>query len=263
MKRCLSIAGSDSGGGAGIQADLKTFTALGVFGMTAVTAVTAQNTVAVAEIHEIPADVVAAQIDAVASDIGIDAAKTGMLLSEGIVVAVAGALRRHRIPHLVVDPVMIAKSGARLLREDALGAFRREVLPLAEVVAPNLPEAGALSGIEVNSEETMREAARRIHAAGPRHVVIKGGHLEGEDVVDLYYDGSRFEEIHGERIRTRSTHGTGCTFAAAVTAHLALGLEPLAAVTRAREFLAEAIRTAPGLGRGAGPLNHLHALRRE
>lgn len=263
MRRCLTIAGSDSGGGAGIQADLKTFAAFGVFGTTAVTAVTAQNTVEVTGLVEIPPDLVVAQIDAVAGDIGIDAAKTGMLSSSAIVLAVADAVAHHRIPNLVVDPVMVAKSGARLLRADAIEALRERLLPLAEIVTPNLPEAGVLAGIELKNEKGMREAARRIHALGPRAVVIKGGHLEGPDVVDLYYDGRCFEELRGERIDSWSTHGTGCTFAAALASGLALGSRPLDAVRRAKDYVAGAIRAAPRLGRGAGPLNHFHNLRRE
>ncbi|MCZ6695143.1 MAG: bifunctional hydroxymethylpyrimidine kinase/phosphomethylpyrimidine kinase [Acidobacteria bacterium] len=263
MRRCLTIAGSDSGGGAGIQADLKTFAAFGVFGTTAITAVTAQNTVEVTGLVEIPPDLVVAQIDAVAGDIGIDAAKTGMLSSGAIVLAVADAVAHHRIPNLVVDPVMVAKSGARLLRADAIEALRERLLPLAEIVTPNLPEAGVLAGIELKNEKGMREAARLIHALGPRAVVIKGGHLEGPDVVDLYYDGRCFEELRGERIDSWSTHGTGCTFAAALASGLALGSRPLDAVRRAKDYVAGAIRAAPRLGRGAGPLNHFHNLRRE
>lgn len=262
MKRCLTIAGSDSGGGAGLQADLKTFAAFGVFGMSAVTAVTAQNTVEVSGVAEIAPDLVAAQIDAVAADIGIDAAKTGMLANSAIVLAVSEAIGRHRIPNLVVDPVMVSKSGARLLREDAVEALVTRLLPLATIVTPNLPEAGVLTGIEPVDEDGMREAARRVHALGPRAVVVKGGHLEGRDAVDLYYDGSRFEVLRGERIDSRSTHGTGCTFAAALASGLALGAGPLDAARRAKEYVAGAIRAAPRLGRGAGPLNHLHVLRR-
>ena len=262
MKRCLTIAGSDSGGGAGLQADLKTFAAFGVFGMSAVTAVTAQNTVAVTGMVEITPDLVAAQIDAVASDIGIDAAKTGMLSGSAVVLAVADVIARHRIPNLVVDPVMVAKSGARLLGEEAIEPLVGRLLPLAEIVTPNLPEACALTGIDVTNEEGMRVAARRIHAFGPRAVVIKGGHLEGPDVLDLYYDGRTFEALRGERIESRSTHGTGCTFAAALAAGLALGNRPLDAVRRAKEYVAGAIRAAPRLGRGSGPLNHLHELLR-
>jgi hydroxymethylpyrimidine/phosphomethylpyrimidine kinase len=259
VRRALTIAGSDSGGGAGIQADLKTFGALGVFGSSAITAVTAQNTVAVTRVQEIAPDVVAAQIDAVAEDIGIDAVKTGMLSSAPIIESVAAALARHRAPHLVVDPVMIAKSGACLLRADALAALASQLLPLAEIVTPNLPEAEALSGHPVDDEEGRREAARRILDMGPRWVVVKGGHAAGPDVVDLCYDGRTFEELRGARVVTRNTHGTGCTFSAAITAYLAHGLSPLDAVSRAKEYVSAALRSAPDIGRGAGPMNHFHA----
>ncbi len=261
MKRALTIAGSDSGGGAGIQADLKTFGALGVFGTTAITAITAQNTLAVTRIQEIAPDIVAAQIDAVAEDIGLDAAKTGMLWSSAIIEAVATALKRHRVPNLVVDPVTVSKTGTRLLKEDALGTLKRLLIPLGEVVTPNLPEAEALSGCPVPDLEGMREAARRIHDLGARHVVIKGGHLEGPNAVDLFYDGKEFQELRAERVETRSTHGTGCTFSAAIAAYLAHGLTPLDAVARAKEFLTAALQAAPGLGKGVGPLNHFHAAR--
>lgn len=262
MKRALTIAGSDSGGGAGVQADLKTFGALGVFGMSAITAVTAQNTVAVTRVQEIAPDMVAAQIEAVAQDIGIDALKTGMLWSAAIVEAVAAALKRLKVQNVVVDPVMMAKSGARLLREDAIAALKKRLLPLAAIVTPNLPEAEVLAGHSVANEEGQREAARRIHDLGPACVVIKGGHADGPNSVDLFYDGQEFQELKGERIVTRSTHGTGCTFSAAITAYLAHGLAPLDAVTRAKEFLTAALRAAPGLGKGAGPLDHFHAFRR-
>ena len=262
MKRCLTIAGSDSGGGAGIQADLKTFGALGVYGTSAVTAVTAQNTLVVSQIQEIRPELVAAQIDAVAEDIGIDAAKTGMLWSAETIRTVAAAVKRHRIPNLVVDPVTIAKTGARLMREDAFAALKADLLPLAEFVTPNLPEAEMLSGMKITDAEGMREAARRTHALGPRRVVIKGGHVEGPNAVDLYYDGKDFQELKEERIKTRSTHGTGCTFSAAIAAYLAHGLTPLDAVARAKEFLTAALRSAPDIGKGVGPLDHFHALRK-
>jgi hydroxymethylpyrimidine/phosphomethylpyrimidine kinase len=259
MKRALTIAGSDSGGGAGIQADLKTFGALGVFGTTAITAVTAQNTLAVTRIQEIDPQMVAAQIDAVAQDVGIDAAKTGMLANSAIIEVVASAVKRHRIPNLVVDPVMVSKSGVRLLREDAVLALKSHLLPLAEIITPNLPEAQTLTGQPIPDAEAMREAARRIHALGPRRVVIKGGHADSPNVVDLYFDGNDFQELKAERIQTRSTHGTGCTFAAAIAAYLAHGLPPLDAVARAKEFVTAALRAAPGIGKGFGPLNHFHA----
>ncbi|MFQ5877954.1 MAG: bifunctional hydroxymethylpyrimidine kinase/phosphomethylpyrimidine kinase [Acidobacteriota bacterium] len=263
MKRCLTIAGSDSGGGAGVQADLKTFGALGVFGMSAITAVTAQNTVRVARIQEMDPEMVASQIDAVAEDIGVDAAKTGMLWSAEIVGAVCDAALRNRIPTLVVDPVTVAKSGATLLREDALSALRSRLLPMAQLVTPNVPEAEILAGGTITDARAMRDAARRIHALGPRCVVIKGGHLEGPEAVDVAFDGRSFELFREARVRTRNTHGAGCTFSAAATAYLALGYPPFEAIARAKRFVTGAIRSAPALGRGAGPLHHFHALDRD
>ncbi len=261
MKRVLTIAGSDSGGGAGIQADLKTFGALGVYGASAVTAVTAQNTLTVSRIQEIDPEVVAAQIDAVAGDIGIDAAKTGMLASAPIIEAVAAALARHRVPNLVIDPVMVSKSGARLLRQDAVAVLKHRLLPLAEIATPNIPEAEVLSGVTIQDAEGMRAAAKAIRDLGARIVVIKGGHAEGPHVVDLYYDGRDFQELKGERIQTRNTHGTGCTFSAAIAAYLAHGLPPLEAVSRAKEYLAGALRQAPDIGHGAGPIDHFFSTR--
>jgi hydroxymethylpyrimidine/phosphomethylpyrimidine kinase len=256
VKRAFTIAGSDSGGGAGIQADLKTFAAYGVYGAAAITAVTAQNTVAVTRIQEIDPDVVAAQIDAVLEDIGADAVKTGMMGSAPILLAVAAALERHRAPNLVVDPVMISKSGAALLRDDAVPVLVSRLLPLADVVTPNLPEAERLTGRRIDSDAARRDAARRIRDLGPRIVVLKGGHDTGPTVVDLVYDGSAFEELRADRVATRSTHGTGCTFSAAIAAGLALGLTARDAIARARAYISAALLAAPGLGRGAGPLGH-------
>ena len=255
--QALTIAGSDSGGGAGIQADLKTFAAFGVYGASAITAITAQNTVGVRAIHEVPVEVVAAEIDAVMEDIGADAVKTGMLSSAGIIDVVADRLRAHGVRSLVVDPVMVAKSGDRLLREDAVHALRERLLPLALVVTPNAPEAGVLSGVEVLDAASAREAARRIHDLGPRVVVVKGGHLEGDTSDDLVWDGRSFEVLTGRRIATRHTHGTGCTFSAAIAAGLALGRTPLEATREARAFLQGAIEHAEPLGHGHGPVNHL------
>jgi hydroxymethylpyrimidine/phosphomethylpyrimidine kinase len=255
--RALTIAGSDSGGGAGIQADLKTFSAMGVYGASAVTAVTAQNTIGVRAIHEIPPDVVAAQIDAVLEDIGTDAAKTGMLSSVAIIEVVADRLRAHSVAALVVDPVMVAKSGDALLRPEAVQALLALILPLAAVVTPNAPEAAVLSGIEVRDAATAREAARRIHDLGPRMVIVKGGHLDGDRSEDLVFDGRTFELLSGRRIETPHTHGTGCTFSAAITAGLARGLAPLEAAREARAFLQGAIEHAEPLGGGHGPVNHL------
>jgi hydroxymethylpyrimidine/phosphomethylpyrimidine kinase len=255
--RALTIAGSDSGGGAGIQADLKTFAALGVYGASAVTAITAQNTTGVRLIHEVPADVVAAQVDAVLSDIGADAVKTGMLFSPAIVEAVAGCLRAHGVTRLVVDPVMVAKGGDRLLREDAIAALRDLLLPIAAVVTPNAPEASVLAGLDVVDARTAREAARRIHALGPRLVIVKGGHLGGERSEDIAFDGTTFDVLSAPRIDTPHTHGTGCTFSAAIAAGLARGASPLDAARAAKAFLQGAIEHAEPLGAGRGPVNHL------
>ncbi len=258
IPRALSIAGSDSGGGAGIQADLKTFSALGVFGMTAITAVTAQNTAEVTGVVELPPDIVGKQIDAVVTDIGVDAAKTGMLSSAPIIEVVAAQIRHHRITRLVIDPVMISKAGAPLLRPEAMTALRRILLPLALVVTPNLHEAGALIEGEVRTIEEMEEAARALADLGPRYIVVKGGHLEGA-AVDVLFDGSRIERLEARRIPTKHTHGTGCVFSAAITAGLARGDDVPAAIYLAKAFIIRAVEEALPLGRGQGPANPMHA----
>ena len=259
VQKALTIAGSDSGGGAGIQADLKTFAALGVYGSSVITAITAQNTVGVTAVHEIPLDVIAAQLDAVLSDIGADAAKTGMLSSAPIIATVAAAVRRHQLARLVVDPVMVAKSGDRLLREDAVAALRAELLPLALVVTPNIPEAEVLAEMTIRDDDDRAEAARRIAAYGPRYVVVKGGHAAG-DPIDLLYDGTTITPIAaGRRVETTNTHGTGCTFAAAITAGLARGLAVEAAVREAKTYLTAALRAAYSIGAGHSPVHHFHA----
>jgi hydroxymethylpyrimidine/phosphomethylpyrimidine kinase len=260
IPRALTVAGSDSGGGAGIQADLKTFAALGVYGMSAITAVTAQNTVEVRAWQALPPGLVGQQIDAVAEDIGVDAAKTGMLANAAVIEAVAAAVRRNAIDRLVVDPVMVAKSGDALLEPQAQSALRERLLPLALVVTPNLPEAAALTGLRpesLASEEGRREAARRLHGLGARWVVVKGGHLEG-DAVDLAFDGRDFRELRRPRVATRNTHGTGCTFSAAIAAHLARGLAVPAALDAAKDFIQWAITRALPLGHGHGPTNHFY-----
>jgi hydroxymethylpyrimidine/phosphomethylpyrimidine kinase len=258
MSVALSIAGSDSGGGAGIQADLKTFSALGVFATSAITALTAQNTQGVTGIYPIPPDMVTAQIDAVAQDFQVAAAKTGMLVSAVIVEAVAQAVARHHLDQLVVDPVMIAKSGARLLDEDAIGALRSRLLPLALIVTPNLPEAEVLLDHPIGPrDEDVLAAARELLALGPRAVVIKGGHRAG-DADDVYCDARSARVLPCERIVTSSTHGTGCTFSAAIAALLARGRSLPEAVAQAKEFVTEAIRNALPLGHGHGPLHHFH-----
>ena len=254
----MTIAGSDSGGGAGIQADLKTLSALGVFGTSTLTAITAQNTVGVTAVHEVPTDVIAAQIDAVITDIGADAVKTGMLSSGAIVETVADAVRRHGIGNLVVDPVMVAKSGDRLLREEAIASICNSLIPLAAVVTPNIPEAEDLTGQAISADDDVRRAAVCIVEMGARSVVIKGGHRSGPPT-DLFYDGERFQEFTTERIPSTNTHGTGCTFASAVAAGLAHGLETPIAVARAKEYVTEAIRASYPIGQGHGPLHHFHA----
>ncbi len=254
--RVLSIAGSDSGGGAGIQADLKTFAALGVYGMTAITAVTVQNTVGVSGYEEVSPKTVGDQIRAVASDIGVDAAKTGMLASAAIVEAVADVVAETRIPNLVVDPVFMSKHGHPLLAEDAVEALKRRLLPLATLVTPNLPEASGLTGDRVESAEDMKEAARAIHGFGPHAVLVKGGHLQATAAADdLFFDGETFEWISAPRIDTQHTHGTGCVLSAAIAAHLASGMALLDAVRGGKVFVTEAIRHSLALGRGIGPVD--------
>jgi hydroxymethylpyrimidine/phosphomethylpyrimidine kinase len=252
----LTVAGSDSGGGAGIQADIKTFHAYGVFGTTALTAITAQNTTGVTAVHPIPLDVVRAQIDAVVDDLRPAAVKSGMLATAPLVNAVADALRAHGLARYVLDPVMVASSGARLLDEDAVGSVAERLVPLAAVVTPNLEEARILTGLAVEGEEGQREAARALVDMGARAALVKGGHGDGPEVVDLLWDGRRERIWRRARIRTTSTHGTGCTLSAGIAAGLARGLDAEESSSRALAYVARAIRTAPGLGRGHGPLNH-------
>jgi hydroxymethylpyrimidine/phosphomethylpyrimidine kinase len=256
MKRALTIAGSDSGAGAGIQADLKTFAAHGVYGTCAITAVTAQNTLGVACWQALEADLVIAQIEAVVSDIGADAVKIGMLATAAIAEAVAASIRALDLPQVVVDPVMVAKGGDRLLSEEAVATIRSELFPLAHVVTPNLPEAEALTGMRIQSVADMLEAARRILRLGPRVVLVKGGHAGGTESTDVCATAAEWFEIRGPRIDTPHTHGTGCTLSSAIAANLALGLPEREAIELAREYLEGAIRHAPGLGAGHGPLNH-------
>ena len=253
----LTIAGSDSGGGAGIQADLKTFGALGVYGTSVLTAITAQNTVSVTGVHEVPVEMVAAQIEAVLSDIGADAVKTGMLFSSDIIETVARELAHFRVQQLVVDPVMVAKSGDRLLRAEAVDALRRSLFPLATVVTPNIPEAETLTDMRIESASDARRAAEKIVGMGAKSVVVKGGHLPGAPV-DLLYDGREYREFSAPRIETRNTHGTGCTFASAIAAGLARGMELVEAVAAAKEFVTEALVRSFEVGQGHGPLNHFY-----
>jgi hydroxymethylpyrimidine/phosphomethylpyrimidine kinase len=256
----LTIAGSDSGGGAGIQADLKTFAAHGVHGTSAITAITAQNSLQVVEAKALDPRLVVAQIEAVAADMRIAAAKTGMLATRGIVEAVAEAVARLRIPHLVVDPVMVAKGGDSLIDAVAVRAYVDALFPVAEVVTPNLPEASALLGRPVRSLEDMRAAARELKALGPGAVLVKGGHLEG-DAVDVFFDGHALEELSVPRIPTANTHGTGCTLSAAIAARLARGESVGDAVRGAKAFVTEAIRGSYQVGSGPGPVDPWHAVR--
>ena len=252
----LTIAGSDSGGGAGIQADLKVFMAHGCHGMSAITALTAQNTVGVTGVHEVPASFVQAQIEAVATDFGVDAAKTGMLASAVIVEAVAESVRAHRISPLVVDPVSVSKHGSRLLAEDAVDALKYELFPLAALVTPNLHEAEALLGEPLVTLEDMKDAARRLADLGAAAVLVKGGHLEDQDAaIDVFFDGDSVHELADIRYDTQDTHGTGCVLAAAVTAGLATGASLPQAVEDAKSFVSGAIKRSLRLGSGYGPVN--------
>jgi hydroxymethylpyrimidine/phosphomethylpyrimidine kinase len=263
--RMLTVAGSDSGGGAGIQADLKTFSALGGYGMSAITALTAQNTVGVSDIHPVPVDFVEAQIRAVLSDIGADAVKIGMLYSTELIQTVARLLTEFAVPNIVLDPVMVAQSGDKLILDDAVRAIRENLLPLADVVTPNWPEAKVLLEDETRSPSTVDSAAERIAALGAKSVLVKGGHLEGEMCVDVLYIAAadRIVRFETERIDTQNTHGTGCTLSSAIAAHLAFGHPLETAVSNGKRFLTEAIRAgiAYRTGRGGGPVDHLFAFR--
>ena len=253
MRTALTIAGSDSGGGAGIQADLRTFTAHGVHGTTAITAITAQNTLGVTAVLALPPDIVVAQIDAVVTDLGADVVKIGMLANAAIAAAVADALVRHRLSPVVLDPVMVAKGGAALLDEAAVAVLRSRLFPLATIVTANVPEAEALTGVSVTDVASSRRAASAMVEAGAGAAVVKGGHLPG-DAIDVLFDGTTFTEFAGPRIATPHTHGTGCTFAAAIAARLALGASLVDAVRAAKAYVTRAIERAPGLGHGHGPL---------
>lgn len=257
IPRALTIAGSDSGGGAGIQADLKTFTAFRVFGMSVITSVTAQNTESVMGISDLPSDFVELQMDAVLGDIGADAVKTGMLSNMEIVTAVSKKIREYGIKNLVVDPVMVSKSGATLLDAGAREAVVSELFKLALIVTPNVPEAEAVTGGKISSLSGMKRAAEAIKSMGPEFVLVKGGHIENlTEAIDVFYDGWSYCELKAPRIATRNTHGTGCTYSAAVCAALAQGFSPLDAVKEAKDYVTYAIMRSFGLGKGHGPLNH-------
>lgn len=256
MTTALAIAGSDSGGGAGLQADLKTFAAHRVFGLSAVTAVTAQNSVRVESIYPIPAAVVAAQIESVVSDFEIHAVKTGMLVNVAIVEAVAATIETLNVPNLVVDPVILATSGERLLSKDAVAKVKTELFKRAHVVTPNRPEAELLTGHSINSITEVHDAAHRIHDLGPAAVILKGGHMPGDDIVDVLFDGHDFVEFRKPRINTIHTHGSGCTFGAAVASGLALGQTLTEATQSATSYVEQAIRHALRTSHDHSPLQH-------
>ncbi|NIM20181.1 MAG: bifunctional hydroxymethylpyrimidine kinase/phosphomethylpyrimidine kinase [Candidatus Latescibacteria bacterium] len=260
MKQALTIAGSDSGGGAGIQADLKTFHAHGVFGTSVITAVTAQNTVAVSQAFDLPTDLIKAQLDAVLSDFDISAAKTGMLSSAEIIRAVADSLRDWKFKSLVIDPVMISKSGYKLLRNDAIESLQKELIPMALVVTPNIHEAEILTRMEIDSPERMHDAARKIHDLGCKNVIVKGGHAGFNRATDILFDGENIHTFESWFVETKSVHGTGCTFSAAITARLALGESVLKAVRHAKKYITETIENAPSIGSGHGPTHHFYFL---
>ncbi len=260
LKQALTIATSDSGGGAGIQADIKAMQANGVFALSVLVAVTAQNTKTVTMVHPLPRDIIEAQIDAVFDDFEIGGVKTGMLFSAEIVKIVSEKLRVLKVKNLVVDPVMISKSGCVLLKPDAVEQVKQDLLPLATVVTPNIHEAQRLAEMTITTLDDVKEAARRIHRLGCKAVLIKGGHLIASPATDLLYDGKTFTVISGEFIETQNTHGTGCTYSAAITAHLALGKDLISAIHAAKVYITEAIRHSLSIGHGQGPTNHFYFL---
>lgn len=256
----LTIAGSDSGGGAGIQADLKTFSALGTFGCSVITAVTAQNTTGVYGIHEIPLDIIESQIDAVLNDLNPNVIKTGMLASIEVIKLISEKIKSSKTKHIVVDPVMIAKGGDKLIQDNAVGHLISELLPLSTVVTPNIPEAEVLSHMAINNTQDIESAAKIIHKMGPDFVVIKGGHSNDSKSNDIIFDGQKFTTLEANRILTKNTHGTGCTYASAIAAGLAKNYSVEKSVKEAKNYVTEAIKNEPGLGNGHGPLNHFFML---
>lgn len=255
MKRVLTIAGSDCSGGAGIQADLKTFSAFKVFGTSVITAVVAENTVGVQGILPVAPEFVGIQIESVLTDIGTDAVKIGMLFDSKTIEVVSEKLRKFNPPHLVIDPIMVAKNGEELLQKQAKKTIIELLFPLCQILTPNIHEAEVISGLKIDSEKNLFEALYKIYSLGPKNVLIKGGHY-GKDAVDFFFDGTEITEIFGKRIETKNTHGTGCTYSSAIAALLALGNAPIQAVQKAKTYIQKAIETAPNFGKGFGPLNH-------
>jgi len=262
MKNVLTIAGSDSSGGAGIQADLKTFSAHGVYGMSVVTAITAQNTQGVMAVQDITADIVSKQIEAIFEDIRVDALKIGMTSQISTINAISEGIKRYTPSNIVLDPVMVSKSGYHLLQQSAIEALINVLLPLAQVVTPNIPEAEVITGMKISCIADMEKAAKAIYRMGPKSVLIKGGHLERE-ATDLLFDGTGFTYFKGKRIDTRNTHGTGCTLSAAIASNLAAGCPVKEAVTRAKEYITTAIENSLSIGKGVGPTNHFYTLYRK
>ena len=257
IRKALTIAGSDSGAGAGIQADLKTFAAHGVYGTSAITAITAQNTVGVTAVLALSPRLVAAQIDAIIDDIGAHAVKTGMLANQAIIDLVARKIAEHRLKNIVVDPVMVATSGDLLIRQNAIAVLRGKLIPLATVVTPNIPEAEVLTGMKLRTAAEIREAAQRIVKMGAKTVIVKGGHLKGP-ATDLFFDGKKFTPLNAPRIRTNNTHGTGCTLSAAIAANLAKGQNVAAAVADAKRYITAALRHSYRIGSGHSPVHHFY-----
>lgn len=262
MKKSLTIAGSDSCGGAGIQADLKTFSALGVYGMSVITAVTAQNTQGVFAIQDITPDIIKAQIKAIFDDIHVDSVKIGMVSKINTIKTIAEALKKYTPDCIVLDPVMVSKSGYHLLEPEAKTSLVKDLLPLASIITPNLPEAEMITGLTINTLDNMEEAAKTIFGMGPRNILIKGGHLEG-DAIDILYDGKEFKYFHSKRIPTKNTHGTGCTLSSAIAANLAQGLTVEVSVTAAKKYITSAIEHSLSIGKGVGPTNHFYDLYRK
>ncbi len=259
MKNVLTIAGSDSSGGAGIQADLKTFSAHGVFGMSVITAITAQNTQGVFGVQDISVDMIEKQIDAIFDDIRVDALKIGMVSQIETIKAISGKLKQYSPENIVLDPVMISKSGYDLLVPEAKETLIRELLPLAIIATPNIPEAEVISGVSINSLKQMEEAAVKIHSLGAKNVLIKGGHME-DDATDVLYNGSKFIYFKSERINTKNTHGTGCTLSSAIASNLAKGFTIEESVANAKDYITTAIKHSLSLGKGVGPTNHFYTL---
>lgn len=262
MKKVLTIAGSDSSGGAGIQGDLKTFSAHGTFGMSVITAVTAQNTQGVLAVQDVDVEIITKQITAIFDDISVDGVKIGMVSRSETIRAIASGLTHYKAQNIVVDPVMISKSGYYLLQKDATLALVSCLFPLATVLTPNIPEAEEISGLKIHSLKDMEEAARKIHALGPRYVLLKGGHREG-DATDILFDGKTFQHLVSPRIDTHNTHGTGCTLSSAITANLAQGYSVQEAVSRSKEYIHTAIRHSFSIGKGVGPVHHFYNLYKE